>query len=113
MSLPRLLALTLLMLPAIATAQEDPTPTEAPAHGMQLQYEAAPVRTAYPPVVPATSPLRRTAPIESRLTCDDYSMSYFARHPAMAAVCGVNPQQAAAEALAAAASPTTPSPTQP
>lgn len=39
-------------------------------------------------------PNRRTSGVyqqssEPRLTCDDYSMSYFGRHPAMAAVCGV------------------------
>ncbi|RYG61056.1 MAG: hypothetical protein EON60_04935 [Alphaproteobacteria bacterium] len=43
----------------------------------------------------APPPPRRTVgvyqqPAEPKLTCADYSLSYFSRHPAMAAVCGVS-----------------------
>ncbi len=42
---------------------------------------------------PAAPPRRPVGvyqqPAEPKLTCADYSMQYFSRHPAMAAVCGV------------------------
>lgn len=46
---------------------------------------------------------------EPKLTCEDYSNSYFSRHPAMAAVCGKTAQvtQPAAAPLTVAPSPTT------
>lgn len=104
MSFLRLLTLALLLLPVLVVAQEIASPTEDQFHPLQLQYDA-PGRNTHPV---ATSPLRRTAPIEARLTCEDYSKLYFSRHPAMAQVCGVN--------VAEGASPTTsetPSATQP
>lgn len=109
-----------LLLPAAAMAQSvsgtvpgtavPPSPTAMP---QPLRLEAAPPHTAYPPVVPASSPLRRVAPADSRLTCEDYSLSYFSRHPAMAAVCGVDVQAEQAERAAAAAAMTASSSTQP
>ncbi|RYG60382.1 MAG: hypothetical protein EON60_07355 [Alphaproteobacteria bacterium] len=46
------------------------------------------------PAASAPAPRRAVGvyqqPAEPKLTCADYSLSYFSRHPAMAAVCGVS-----------------------
>ncbi|PZP40500.1 MAG: hypothetical protein DI585_00940 [Pseudomonas fluorescens] len=61
-----------------------------PAHTHAQTSAPAPVAA---PVRRHTIGYQQTS--DSRLGCDDYSLSYFRRHPAMAAVCGVNAQQQA------------------
>lgn len=52
------------------------------------EFSTAPTATVAPVAV-RTVGVYQQAP-EPRLTCADYSMYYFSRHPSMAAVCGVN-----------------------
>lgn len=75
-----------------ATHQVQPETGTGPCGSTHTTYNT--------PSTPATPPpaYRRTTgvyqqPTETRLTCDDYSLSYFRRHPAMATVCGINPHQ--------------------
>lgn len=75
-------------------SSSQPTTAEGDAPTETETAEPAPSYTTFRPASPA---IRRpavgyqvSAAAESRLTCEDYSRSYFSRHPAMAAVCKVN-----------------------
>jgi len=67
---------------------------EADLAACRAAQPAAPAATNLPQPAQAYVPAPRysggfrVAP-EQKLTCDDYSASYFARHPVMAKVCGV------------------------
>jgi hypothetical protein len=69
------------------------------------QSDSDAVGYTQPVIAPSVQPSQRRMvgvyqqPTEHKLTCADYSMHYFKRHPAMAAVCGIDSANAAEETL--------------
>lgn len=69
--------------------------TEATPDNTSVSGTSYTTQQAAPPPPPRRPVGVYQQPAEQRLTCADYSKSYFSRHPAMAAVCGAitNPPQ--------------------